>query len=271
MKADLHVHTKYSDGVHEPAEVVAHAQRAGLAVIAITDHDTAAGVDEAVRAGGSLGVRVIPGIEFSAERGAREYHILGYGLDVHHPAIEEKVHEIQEGRSSRAAKIVALLGKVGINLPVEKLVPPEGGVIGRMHIARLMVAEGVVKDNETAFKKYLRYGRQAFVPHTPLDPVEIIRLILLAGGVPVWAHPKFSHHDAILAELIGSGLAGLEVWHFDHSTEERRHYEALAQSQKLLMTGGSDWHGDPVKNVIGGVHIPLPALQAFLAALPAAG
>ncbi|HNW91688.1 MAG TPA: PHP domain-containing protein [bacterium] len=267
MKADLHVHTKYSDGLHEPAAVVAAARDAALTAIAITDHDTVAGVEEAVAAGARLGVRVIPGIEFSAERGAREYHVLGYGLDIRHPLIEQKIREIQDGRGARAAKIVALLRQAGIDLPAEKLVPPAGGVVGRMHIARLMVEQGQVKDNETAFRKYLRHGRPAYVPHTPLDPVEIVQLILVAGGIPVGALVKFSHHDAILAELIAAGLRGLEVWHRDHTPAEQRHYAALAQSQQLLMTGGSDWHGDPVKNLIGPAAIPAAALQAFLAAL----
>lgn len=269
MTADLHVHTNFSDGLYPPAEVVRRARAAGLDLIAITDHDTAAGVDAAVAAGHDCGLRVVPGIEFSAERGRVEYHILGYGLDVHHPLIEAKVREIQDGRARRAVRIVALLRGQGLVLPEEKLVPPAGGVIGRMHIARLLHEAGAVSSVEEAFARYLRLGRPAYVPHTPLDPPDIVRLIGAAGGLAVWAHPKFSNHDRILPELMAAGLRGLEAYHYDHTAGERERYAAMAQRHGLLVTGGSDWHGDDTRNALGSVVLPAAALAGFLAALPA--
>jgi 3',5'-nucleoside bisphosphate phosphatase len=270
VNADLHVHTTFSDGLYPPAEVVRRARAAGLDLIAITDHDTAAGVDAAVAAGRACGLRVVPGIEFSAERGRVEYHILGYGLDVHHPLIEAKVREIQQGRARRAERIVELLRGQGITLPAEKLVPPAGGVIGRMHIARLLHAAGKVSSVDEAFVRYLRRGRPAYVPHTPLDPADIIRLIGVSGGLAVWAHPKFSNHDGILPELMTAGLRGLEAYHYDHSAAERERYAALAGRHGLLVTGGSDWHGDDTRNALGSVVLPGETLAGFLAALPAA-
>ena len=257
MRIDLHTHSNASDGTQPPAEVVTSAAEAGLDVVALTDHDTSEGWAEAVAAGGRLGVRVVPGVEISCLRGGVSVHLLSYR---HDPTDEPLGRMLAESRTSRAGRARRM---------VERLAPDTGlrwedvlehvhgtATIGRPHIADALVSLGIVADRDEAFATLLSGRSRYFVPQSAPDPVEAVRRVRAAGGVPVIAHPAASKRGSCIGDtdieaMVEAGLVGLEVDHRDHSDAERAHLRDVARSLDLLVTGSSDYHGTGKRNLLG--------------------
>ncbi|MFQ5839995.1 MAG: PHP domain-containing protein [Candidatus Methylomirabilales bacterium] len=241
--ADLHLHSWYSDGTWAPTEVVSRAAHLGLNPIALTDHDTVGGIAEARRAGSEFGIEVIPGVELSARDRGREIHLLGYFIDWKDPQLSVRLHRLTDERQARLNAILARLQDLGIPLTrheVEHL--GSRGTIGRLHVARALVARGAVASIEEAFSRYLGHGKPAHVEHSDLGPEEAIGLLRQVGGVPVLAHPGHGF-ISLLPQLVAAGLAGLEVHHPSHSPEKILLLLQAASKFGLVVTGGSDCHG----------------------------
>lgn len=256
---DLHVHTTASDGSLPPAAVVALAREAGLAAIAITDHDTVAGVAEAVASGEREGVEVLPGLEVSAELSGGTMHILGYSLDATDAALLDGLRRFQDNRNERNPRILARLADLGMPVRLEDVAAHAGGeVVGRPHIAQAMLDAGYVRSVEEAFDRYLARGSSAYVERRRAQPEEAVRLIRDAGGLAVLAHPKqlrrtWRQTRDITARLADCGLEGLEVYHPDHSADESSTYRLLAESLGLVVVGGTDFHGHARQSIRLGV------------------
>ena len=251
------MHSTASDGALAPAQVVAAARRARLSAIALTDHDTLAGVDEAVAAGDAAGVRVVRGVELSAHDGPAEIHILA--LHVSRPApLESRLSAFRGARELRARKIVDRLQSLGVNVEFDSVMTEAaGGSVGRPHVARAMIRAGSVRDTREAFDRYLGSGRPAFIPKDRLEIREAIALAHSAGAIAIWAHPGAEGYRARLEPLVEMGLDGLEVRHPGHASEDVKRLGALAEFFGLLSSGGSDWHGAPEgTRTIGCMHIP---------------
>ncbi|MBA3343480.1 MAG: PHP domain-containing protein [Gemmatimonadaceae bacterium] len=261
-EVDLHMHSTASDGSLPPSQVIAAASAARLAAVALTDHDTMAGVAEAAETGRRLGVRVIRGVELSAHHGAREIHVLA--LHISRPAIiESRLIEFREARERRAVLIVGRLRALGAAVDVDAVMQEAaGGAVGRPHIARALIRGGFVRDSREAFERYLGAGRAAFVPKQRLEVRDAIALTHSAGGLAVWAHPGAECRRARLEPLVGMGLDGVEVRHPGHLAEDVSRIAALADFLGLLPSGGSDWHGSlEGPRSIGSMHIPAHWLE----------
>ena len=257
MRIDLHTHSTASDGTESPAEVVAQAARAGLDVVALTDHDTTSGWDEAAEAGREHGVAVVRGTEISARTAGMSVHVLSYLHDPEHEGLARELRRAREARTARARRIVALLhGDFGLTWDeVQEQVEP-GAVIGRPHIADALVARGVVPDRSTAFDDLLHHGSKYYVKHYAPEVLDAVMLIRDAGGVAVFAHPGADGRgrvvsDAVIDAMVASGLQGLEVDHRDHSSQQRERLRTIAARHGLLVTGSSDYHGTGKENVLG--------------------
>ncbi|MFS0557274.1 PHP domain-containing protein [Brevibacillus sp. 179-C9.3 HS] len=246
LKADLHTHTKASDGTCEPAENVRLAKEAGLTALAITDHDTVAGIPEAIEAARALGVEIIPGVEVSSVGKGQDIHVLGYFVPYEDPAFEERLFRLRETRHERNQLLIARLQELGINITLENVYRRKQGTdknIGRPHIAEELIELGVVSTIAEAFDKYLGKGGAAYVNPPRITPQEAITLIQEAGGVAVLAHPGLYDDDELVQELIVFGLDGIEVNHPDNDEEQRMRYSKWAEQHGLVVTGGSDFHG----------------------------
>jgi len=240
---DLHSHSTASDGSRSPRAVVAAARAAGLSAIALTDHDTMAGIDEATDAGRQLGVRVVPGVELSAIDGDREVHVLGLHIE-RAAALETMLREFRESRHVRAEQIVAKLNALAIPITFDAvLAQAAGGAIGRPHIARALIAEGWARDSRDAFDRYLGAGKPAYVPKQRLSVAEAIALIHTGSGIAVLAHPGGEGRRELIERFVALGLDGLEVRHPGHSAEDVARLGALVDFFRLVPSGGSDWHG----------------------------
>lgn len=271
LRADFHTHSTASDGTLAPAELIERSAELGLSCIALTDHDTTAGLLDAIEAGARRGVLVIPGIEFSADVARGELHILGYGIDPQHQELQERIRELRNTRMHRGVRILERLSTLGIELPPEILERdnPDDS-LGRPHIARALVAAGVVESVAEGFDRYLAAGRPAFEPKQMIGPEEAIDLIHGAGGLAVMAHPFSAGGYAVLVErLRDSGLDGLECYYGEYSPEQREHLASLAREHSLLASGGSDFHGPGFREGrdLGSVSIPESVVTAFLDAL----
>ncbi|MFZ5453779.1 MAG: PHP domain-containing protein [Thermodesulfobacteriota bacterium] len=248
---DLHTHSTASDGSYPPAEVVRLAKDAGLKAMALTDHDTVDGLAEALAAGEELGVEVIPGVEISTRYAGDTMHILGYFLDFRSGRLAERLAVLQQARKDRNPKIIAKLNALGIPVTIEQVERLSGGgQVGRPHIARALLESGYVTTMQQAFDIYLKNGGKAYVAKYRFPPAEALGMIREAGGVPVLAHPftlELGSAGALrdlLRDLQALGLAGIEVFYADHSPEQEALYLKLAAELGLLVTGGSDFHGD---------------------------
>jgi 3',5'-nucleoside bisphosphate phosphatase len=269
---DLHTHSNASDGTFTPGDLVAHAVRQGAAAIALTDHDTVAGLPEALRAAKALSFELVPGLEISAEYKGGGMHILGYFIRHADPFLRQELERLQEARRQRNPKIIARLQGLGIPITYDQVLALSGGQIGRPHIAQAMLQIGAVQDLEEAFKQYLTKGAPAYVEKFRFPPAQAIALIRGAGGIPVLAHP-FTLNCATPEELAGQvrelkdqGRQGLECLYSEHSAEQTRQYLALAAELDLLATGGSDFHGQNKEGVellvgYGDLRIPYERLQ----------
>ncbi|MTI82813.1 MAG: PHP domain-containing protein [Firmicutes bacterium] len=244
MLVDLHVHTTASDGLDNPRDVVCKAKKLNLKAIAITDHDTFGGLQEALQATETVNMEVVTGIELSAEYKGKEVHILGYLMDIMDKDLAYHLSFFKKSRVERVHKIVQKLQQ--LNLPIckdEVLSQAEYGIIGRPHIARVLINKGVVGSVGEAFDKYIGQDGMAFVPRVKYTPAKAIRLIRNAGGVAVIAHPGLAKLDNYIPRLVEEGLQGIEVYHPQHSQVDIDHYLYMARQYELLVTGGSDYHG----------------------------
>jgi hypothetical protein len=255
---DLHIHTIFSDGTYTPEEAVLQAKRLGLVAISITDHDSVAGLDRALAAGKRLGIEIVPGVEMSTDVGEDEIHILGYFLNWKKEDFLRQLERFQVARANRNQKLLKRLDDLGMRVDyreVKKLAPR--GVISRLHIARLMVEKGYVNSIGDAFEQWLNPGKPAYVRKMKVSPFKIIELLLKAEAIPVLAHPFLSHRDDLIADLIKAGLKGIEVYHGAHNPQTVAHYQRIAKKHHLLITGGSDCHGEAKDKVLlGKVRVP---------------
>jgi predicted metal-dependent phosphoesterase TrpH len=269
---DLHTHSTCSDGTLRPSEVVDLALRRDLAGIALTDHDTTAGLDEARGAARGRGLVVLTGCELSAEHEGQPVHVLGYAFDPEEPDFRAKREWIREGRVGRAERIVQRLRELGAEVRFERVLELAGGAsVGRPHIARAMVEAGVVPDVASAFSpEWIGTGGRAYVAKVAVTPVEAVELIRGAGGVAVLAHPSIhagakAVPEPVIRAMAAAGMAGLEVDHPDQPEEDRAHWRALAAELGLETTGSSDCHGALYGYRMGVCRSPEPVLERLLA------
>jgi predicted metal-dependent phosphoesterase TrpH len=243
LRVDLHLHTTASDGQLTPTELVQLARQQGLNVIAITDHDTTNGIEEAQQAAQGSPV-VIPGIELSAEDDGRDVHTLGYFLNINNEAFQQQLARFRDDRLHRGQRIVEKLAQLQMPVDWQKVLAfADGGAVGRPHIARAMVEAGYVATVREAFDRYLYNGGPAYVARRRLSPEEAIELIHSAGGVAVLAHPGLvTDYEAIVERLVPAGLDGVEVVHPDNPEAVQSRLRELAQQYRLIITGGSDFH-----------------------------
>jgi len=245
---DLHTHTTASDGRPSPAELVDCAAQAGVTVLAVTDHDTTGGLAAARSACLAAGVEFVPGIEITAVADGRDVHVLGYFFDPESAALQTFLAEQRERRVDRIRQMVSRLAENGINLDAEAILAPglasRSTSVGRPWIARALIAKGYVADVNEAFAKWLDHGRPAFVPRIGAPPPEVFTEIHRAGGLASLAHPVHLKHDEWLAGYAEAGLDAIEVYHSDHDDAASRRYLEFAKKLNLLITGGSDYHGD---------------------------
>ncbi|WGV58391.1 PHP domain-containing protein [Brevibacillus brevis] len=272
LMADLHTHTKASDGTCEPAENVRLAKEAGLAALAITDHDTVAGIPEAMEAARALDVEIIPGVEVSSVGKGQDIHVLGYFVPYEDPAFEERLFRLRETRHERNQLLIARLQELGIDISLEKVYRRKQGTdknIGRPHIAEELMELGVVSTIAEAFDKYLGKGGAAYVNPPRITPQEAITLIKEAGGVAVLAHPGLYDDDELVQELIVFGLDGIEVNHPDNDEVQKMRYSKWAAQYGLVVTGGSDFHGwrgeEPFHAMLGSHTAGMDALEQLRA------
>lgn len=267
MDLDLHIHSNASDGTVAPADVVATAADARLDVIALTDHDTVAGVAEAIEAGWASRVEVIPGLEVSTTHDDVELHILGYFVDPTDPALVAHTGQAAKRRRERLRGIVRRLEDQGIEVDFDRVVELSGGggALGRPHLARALVEAGYVESVSEAFDRFIGNEHSAYIPTRLIDPEGAIRLIRNAGGISVWAHPPMQHLDAFLPTLRDAGLAGLEVYRPRNSPERVRRLESAARRYGLLRSGGSDWHG-PGSGTLGDFRVDASEVEGLLEA-----
>ncbi len=248
---DLHTHSTASDGTFSPKRLVRLAKEIDLAALALTDHDTIDGLAEAEEEAQAQGLAFVPGVEISVKfDGPGHFHLLGYFLDYRDQALQKALKALKEARASRNQKMLEKLQDLGIEITWDELrAVSGGGEIGRPHLARLLVEKGVVRDTNEAFEKYLAKGAPAYVPKALLDPKEAIDLIHSAGGLTSLAHAyylKLEEQDLInyVTQLKEQGLDAIEAYYTDHSREFTQFLLDLAKRLGLLVTGGSDFHGD---------------------------
>jgi 3',5'-nucleoside bisphosphate phosphatase len=247
---DLHVHSTASDGSLSPWDLVAEAKAQGLRAIALTDHDTTEGLDEALAAGAALGLEVIPGIEISAEYKPGSMHILGLFIDHRHPQLDGQLTILKQARAERNPQIIAKLQKMGLAITMAEVQQVSGGgQVGRPHIAQVLMNKGYVASFPEAFDRYIGNHGPAYVNKFRFTPQKAIAMIIAAGGIAALAHPfsleytSTQHLKMILQQLREWGLTALEVFYPEHPPAKQAIYQSLAQELGLLLTGGSDYHG----------------------------
>ena len=269
---DLHTHTTASDGKFAPAELVDRAARAGVTVLAVTDHDTMAGCDAAAAACAARGMEFVAGIEVTAVAGERDVHVLGYFVDPHDEVFNAFLAEQRIRRIDRIRGMVEKLAAHGLVLDLDAVLSP--GVsdtkkaAGRPWIARALVDAGYVANIGEAFDKWLSHGKPAFVPRIGASPIDVFGRIKAAGGLATLAHPVLLKHDEWIAGYAAEGLDAIEVYHCDHDAEATARYLAIARRHGLLVTGGSDFHADDSHGggAPGKVTLPRADYERLLAA-----
>ena len=247
-QADLHVHTTHSDGRMTPEEVVAYARRKNLQAIAITDHDNITGIKQAIKAAEKLEIEIVPGVELSTLWEGQEIHILGYWMNVDDPQLHQLLEKQRGVRHLRNRKMIEKLQELGISITLEEVIARKKNddkrTVGRPHIAEVLIAKGVVQSMEEAFDKYLGKGGLAYLTPDRISTIEAIKQIQHNGGVAVIAHPGLYNMDHVIPLLVEEGLAGIEIRHPDHTEEDEERYKELAKRYGLIMTAGSDFHGE---------------------------
>lgn len=278
---DLHIHSRASDGTLSPAEIIALASILNLGAIAITDHDSIAGSREALLCGIPDSLGFLTGVEISAEPppsypGAGSIHILGYGFRLDDPELNRSLEKLQDSRRGRNPEIIARLNKLGIAIRIEEVEREAAdGQPGRPHIAKLLIQKGVAKSMDDAFDRYLGNGKPAYVDKFRIESSQAIELINAAGGIPVLAHPclleleRAEQLEDLLQEMMSMGLKGLEVYYPLNTPQQTRQYSDLAARHRLLMTGGTDFHGDIQPEIQlgsgkGDFHVPFGLYEKLI-------
>lgn len=242
LKIDLHSHSTISDGTLSPSELVRAAARGGVNILALTDHNTTNGLEEAAEEAGRWKLTLIPSIEINTS--THLIHILGYFLDYKNAQFQDALARSRDARRLRAKRMVENLQKIGVGITMELVDEvAKGASLGRPHVADTLVKMGIVEKRQDAFDKFLKKGLPGYAGEAGLSPKEAIELIRSVGGIPSLAHPAVNEQDNHLPELIQFGLLGIETYYLSHSQERVSHYEKLAREKGLLMTGGSDFHG----------------------------
>jgi 3',5'-nucleoside bisphosphate phosphatase len=264
--ADMHMHTHYSDGAYSPSSVVELARQNGITTIAVSDHDTVAGIEEAIGTGDRLGVEIIPGIELSAYHESREIHILGYFIDIRHERLLTFLSMCRNERIKRAREMVNRLNDLDIPVSIDTVLDAVGDrSIGRPHIANAVMQTGMVKSYPEVFHKYLAYGRPAYVEKFHLTVQDAIDLIALTGGLSFIAHPSDAIGETVLLDFIKKGLDGIETIHPSLSKQNSQYYRSLVHEYSLLESGGSDFHGGRRgdEDILGKYVIPIDFVDAM--------
>jgi 3',5'-nucleoside bisphosphate phosphatase len=270
--ADLHLHSTASDGSDAPAVVVRRAHAAGFAAMALADHDTMDGVPEAMAEAARLGMEYITGVEYSCLDGEREIHVLGYGLDPEDPTLRAELARLRAGRFDRGHGIVMKLNELGVAITWDRVQEIAGDEnVGRPHIARAMKEAGYIAEIKDAFtSEWIANGGRAYVERVKISPEEAIAQIRAAGGVAVLAHPgRFrgdgdTIDDAVIDRYVAAGLQGVEVFYSRHTQQMAQHYQRLAESKGLVMTGGSDDHGvNADESFLGRVRLEYRYVEAL--------
>jgi 3',5'-nucleoside bisphosphate phosphatase len=258
-KADLHIHTKCSDGLFTPEEIVEKALHSGLKAISITDHDSVLGIDKAKPLALEKGVELIPGVEMSSTYKGYDIHVLGYFFNYQHSELKIYLDHCRLLRTERAERMVNKLAKMGVKIGIEQIITKaQNGSVGRPHIAAVLQDVGYVKSFSEAFSKYLGAHSPAYVKSIETHPGEVIRLINEASGLSFLAHPAQNVPDETLKQLITFGLDGIEIVHPSHDNYKQNYYREIANEYFLLFSGGSDYHGmkDRDEDTFGKVTIP---------------
>ena len=256
---DLHLHTTASDGACTPEQLVDQAAAAGLTTIAVTDHDTVAATETVSRLAAARGLRAIAGTEVTAVDDGRDVHVLGYFLDHHDPRLLGFLVEQRESRVARVEAITVRLAELGVPIDASEVLTAArrpGHSVGRPQVAWAMVRAGYVADVREAFDAWLGEDGPAFVPRAGPSTHAVLGVIHDAGGLAALAHPAVTAIDGRIAELRRAGLDAIEVYHSRHSAADRERYLAIARDLSLLVTGGSDYHGDPAQVCLGAVSLP---------------
>ena len=261
--ADLHLHTVFSDGTLTPAQLISESHKCGLSAVAVVDHDTVDGISSALTFAQGEDIEVIPGIELTAEYQGLEIHILGYLIDFKQSALLERLMILKKNRVERIYKMVDKLKAMKVELKPEMIFDlAKYGTVGRLHVARAMLKEGLVNSVAEAFRKYIGDNCEGYVLGFRLSPQEAIALIKQARGIPVLGHPYTIRDDALVPEIIGYGIMGLEVHYPEHTQAMVNYYLGMAQKYNLLVTGGSDYHGDAKPQVkLGSMKIPYELVE----------
>jgi 3',5'-nucleoside bisphosphate phosphatase len=256
--ADLHLHTNFSDGTFSPEELVLHAQKNGLACIALTDHDSVEGCGRAAEAAEAVQMEFISGTELTAEHDDTELHVLGYFVDTQNEELLTEIAKFQVVRQKRIFEMAARINELGVPLQAESVFALANCKSpGRPHVARALVKAGLAKNLDEAFERFLKKGRPAWVPKSKISALDAIELIHQADGLAVMAHPGLNRTDEIIPALVEAGMDGIECFHTKHSTATSERYLQIAEKYNLLVTGGSDCHGfSKNKPLIGTVKLP---------------
>src|SRR4030042_6676457 len=270
MKADLHLHTTASDGRLEPGEIVSLAVKVGLDVIAITDHDTVDGVRPALAAAEAFPLLMgIPGVEMYTDVSHGDVHILGYFIDYTDEKLAVVLRRLRDARSERAQGMIAKLSKLGMNIEWQRVLElAQGGSIGRPHVAQALFEKGYVGSEKEAFDKYIGHDGPAYVERYKLLPVEAVKLIIDAQGLPVLAHPAdISDLNALVPKLKEIGLLGIEIYYRDYRSDIIAGLLKIAKQYTLVPTGGDDYHafGDGSEVMLGGALTPPQSVEQLFA------
>ncbi len=258
QKADLHIHSHFSDSDYSVEDIFQKAKEKELTAIAITDHDTTGGIEPALASSAQFGVEFLPGIEISAQYRDFEVHILGYGIDHRNSVLSAALSDIKTVRLNRLVAMAKKMNEIGQEVDIDQLTGEiEGKIATRFHLALYMVKRDIVSSIWEAFHKYLAPGKPAYVARLKFSAKEAIDLILKSGGVPVLAHPHMLAQERWIEEFVSYGIRGIEAVYHGFSKKQKKHYRQLAEKYNLLTTGGSDAHGSLKKyNEIGSVTVP---------------
>ncbi len=265
--ADLHLHTRFSDGTYTPEELAGQAKLHGLAAVSLTDHDTIEGCAATAAACAAVGIEFITGSEFTAELDGNELHILGYYLDTTDARLLSAMHQFQTVRQQRIQEMVSRLNSLGVDLTSESVMAVANCKSpGRPHIGRALVQAGICATVDEAFERFLKKHRPAWVPKFKISATDSIALIHSSGGVAVMAHPGLNRMDEAIPELVAAGLDGIECYHTKHTPAVSERYAALARRLGVLITGGSDCHGYTKGTpLMGTVKLPYQYVTALAA------
>jgi predicted metal-dependent phosphoesterase TrpH len=269
---DLHLHSTFSDGNLSPEQLVIEARKIGLTAIALTDHDNIDGVPSFLKACETHAIRGLPGVEISVDFPKGTMHILGYYIDFKCPGLITHIAKLKTGRTARNADILKKLNNLGMPITMTEVASFAGGDnIGRLHFAQALLARGYVPDIQAAFDRYLAKGKSGYAERQRLTPAGGVKMILEAGGLPVLSHPftlelKPKALENLVKELVDSGLQGIEVYYPQHNTALTKQYLKFAEKFNLVITGGTDFHGNVMPHIkmgtgFGNLNVPNSVIQ----------